>query len=211
MSLDALQDHQTELEGFIGDFYLRSVVLFVLAYTLLVAISFPGASFLTIASGFLFGLWVGTGVVVVGATAGAVLLYLAARTVFGDSLRRRAGGFVAKMRDGFAENELSYMFILRLVPLFPFWAVNIAGGVAGVRLRNYTLGTLLGIIPGSFVYVSIGNGIAAGVADAGDLSLGALLTQPEIVLPLIGLIALALVPVAYRSLRRRGGRAAGNG
>ena len=201
LSLDALRENQAALDAWISARFAVALLLFVLAYAALVAISFPGASFLTIAGGFLFGLWAGTAGVVIGATAGAVLLYLAARTVFGDSLRSKAGGFVEKMRRGFEEDELSYMFILRLVPLFPFWAVNIAGGIIGVSLRNYTLGTALGIIPGSFVYVSIGNGIAAGVADSGDLSLIALLAKPEIILPMVGLIVLALIPVAYKRLR----------
>ncbi|WP_081871314.1 TVP38/TMEM64 family protein [Parvularcula oceani] len=203
LSLAALRENQAALGTWIDERLAVSVLLYVFLYAGLVAISFPGASALTVAGGFFFGLWIGTAAVVAGATIGAVLLYLAARTVFGDALRERAKGFVGRMERGFRDDELSYMFILRLVPLFPFWAINIAAGVLGVRLRNYVLATLFGIIPGSFVYVSIGRGIAAGVASSDELGGGEVLLQAETLLPLIGLVILALIPVVYKRMRRR--------
>lgn len=201
LSLGALRENQAALDDWIGQRFAVALLLFVLAYAALTAMSFPGASFLTIAGGFLFGLWAGTFGVVIGATAGAVALYYAARTVFGDALKSKAGGFVSRIERGFEEDGLSYMFLLRLLPIFPFWGVNIACGLIGVPIRNYALGTFFGIIPGSFVYVSIGNGIAAGVADSDDLSLLGVLAKPEIILPLVGLVVLALVPIAYKKLR----------
>ncbi len=208
LSLSGLRENQAALDAWIDGRFVLALLLFVLAYAGLVAISFPGASFLTIAGGFLFGLWAGTASVVVGATVGAIALYYAARTVFGDALKSKAGGFTRKIERGFEEYGLSYMFLLRLLPVFPFWAVNIACGLIGVPIRQYAIGTLVGIVPGSLVYVSIGNGIAAGVAEAGDLSLLGLLAKPEIILPLVGLVAVALLPIGIKKIRGRKGAAA---
>jgi len=168
---------------------------FFVAYAAAVAISFPGASILTIFGGFLFGLWPGVPLIVTAATLGATIIFLVARTALGDFLTSRAEGFAKRMEKGFREGELSYMFILRLAPVFPFWGVNIAAGLLGVSLRNFLIGTFFGIIPGSFVYASIG--AAAGAAfDAGeDVSLAGVLLKPETLTPIVGLIVLALIPV----------------
>jgi uncharacterized membrane protein YdjX (TVP38/TMEM64 family) len=132
-------------------------------------------------------------------------MFLLARTVAGDALARRAGGFVKKMERGFKDDELSYMFLLRLVPAFPFFAINIAAGVLGVKLRNYVIGTFLGIIPGTFVYVLIGNAIREGSASLADTGLASVFTQPAVYLPFIGLAVLALIPIL---IKRFGGRKA---
>ncbi|MEO1137225.1 MAG: VTT domain-containing protein, partial [Pseudomonadota bacterium] len=152
--------------------------------------------------GFLFGLWPGTPLIVVAATLGGMLIFLAAKTALGDMLSARAGGFAKRMEQGFREGELSYMFVLRLAPVFPFWAVNIVAGLMGVSFRNFMIGTFFGIIPGSFVYASIG--AAAGAAfDAGEnISLTGVLFKPETLTPIVGLIVLALIPVF---LKRKNG------
>lgn len=194
-TLDALRDNREVLRAWVSEAPLRAMTLFVVVYAAAVAISFPGASILTIFGGYLFGLWTGTPLIVIAATIGATLIFLAAKTALGDLLSKRAGGFAKRMEKGFHEGELSYMFILRLAPVFPFWAVNIAAGLMGVSLRNFLIGTFFGIIPGSFVYASIG--AAAGAAfDAGeDISLAGVLLKPETLTPIIGLIVLALIPV----------------
>jgi uncharacterized membrane protein YdjX (TVP38/TMEM64 family) len=194
-TLDALRDNRETLRGWVESNPLQAMALFVAAYAAAVAISFPGASILTIFGGYLFGLWPGTPLVVIAATIGATIVFLASKSALGGMLSKRAGGFVSRMEEGFRKGELSYMFVLRLAPVFPFWGVNIAAGLLGVSLRNFVIGTLFGIIPGSFVYASIG--AAAGAAfDAGeDISLSGVLLKPETLTPIIGLILLALIPV----------------
>ncbi len=202
-TLDTLRDNRQALQDWVAGAPLLAMGVFVLAYAGAVAISFPGASILTVFGGFLFGLWPGVALVVIAATLGATGIFLAAKTALGDILSQRASGFVKRMEQGFHEDELNYMFLLRLVPVFPFWAINIAAGVIGVSTRNFLIGTFFGIIPGSFVYTSIGN--AAGAAfDAGqDVSLGGILVKPETLLPIIGLALLALLPVVLKRLNKR--------
>ena len=197
-TLETLRENRDALSAWVNASPALAIGLFILAYAAAVAISFPGASILTVFGGFLFGLWPGVPVVVIAATIGATVIFLAAKTALGDFLSDRAGGFVKNMEQGFHQNELNYMFVLRLVPVFPFWAINIAAGLLGVSFRNFLIGTLFGIIPGSFVYISIG--AAAGSAfDAGkDVSLSGILFQPQTLLPIIGLIVLALIPIALK-------------
>lgn len=202
-SLETLRENREALNNWVAGAPLLALGIFVLAYAAAVAISFPGASILTIFGGFLFGLWPGVPAIVFAATLGAAVIFLASKTALGDILQKRASGFVKGMEAGFRENELSYMFLLRLVPVFPFWGVNIAAGLLGVKLRNFLIGTFFGIIPGSFVYASIGN--AAGAAfDAGeDVSLTGILTQPSTLLPILGLAALALLPIILKRFTKR--------
>ncbi len=202
-SLDALRDNRDTLKAWVSGSPVLAVGAFMLAYAAAVAISFPGASILTVFGGFLFGLAVGVPAIVVAATIGAVIVFLAAKTAAGDFFRERAKGFLSQMEKGFRENELSYMFLLRLAPVFPFWAVNIGAGALGVSLRNYLAGTLFGIIPGSFVYASIGN--AAGAAfDAGEsVTLSGILLKPTTLLPLVGLAALSLLPIVLKRFSKK--------
>ena len=168
------------------------------------ALSVPGAAVLTVAGGFLFGALEGTVLVVIGATVGATLLYLAAKTALGDALRARAGGLVHKLEAGFRENALSYLLVLRLVPLFPFWLVNLAAAVLGVPPATYVLGTFVGIIPGSYVYASVGAGLGSVFDQGGEPSLKGALT-PQVLVALVGLALLSLVPVAYKRLKAAAG------
>ncbi|MEM6650075.1 MAG: TVP38/TMEM64 family protein [Pseudomonadota bacterium] len=197
---DRLLANLENLSGWIEDNRLLAVMAFIAVYTGAVAISFPGATILTIAGGFLFGQWLGTASVVIAATSGAVIIFILAKTAFGDSLASKAGGFVKKMEQGFREDELNYMFLLRLVPAFPFFAVNIAAGLLNVKLQNYVIGTFFGIIPGSFVYVSIGNAISKGTATLADTGLVAVFQQPAVYLPFIGLAALGALPIILKKI-----------
>ena len=198
-SIEVLRQNRQALTDWVAADPVLAVGLFILAYAAAVAISFPGASILTIFGGFLFGITIGVPAIVVGATIGAFIIFLAAKTAFADSLSKRASGFLKRMEDGFRENELSYMFLLRLVPLFPFWGVNIGAGVAGVKARNFLIGTFFGIIPGTFVYAGVG--AKAGQAfDAGeDLSLGGLLLQPDTLAILAVFIILAIAPIVVKA------------
>lgn len=201
LSLDSLD----QFRAWIEDNTLVAALIFVGVYAGLVAISFPGATLLTIGGGYLFGQWIGTASVVVAATIGATIIFILAKWVFKDALSKQAEGFLAKMEKGFREDELNYMFLLRLVPAFPFVAINIGAGVLNVKLRNYVIGTFFGIIPGSFVYVSIGNAIQKGAATIQDTGLLSVFAQPQVYLPFIGLAFLGALPIL---VKRFGGKKA---
>jgi uncharacterized membrane protein YdjX (TVP38/TMEM64 family) len=197
LSCAALRDNRAWLGEWVAAHRLLAALGFMAIYASAVALSVPGAAILTVAAGFLFGIPAGTAMVVAAATAGSTLLFLAARTVFRDLLQPRVGRWLARLQRGFAENELSYLLFLRLVPLFPFFVVNLVPAFLGVHLRSFVIATFFGIIPGSFVFASVGAGLGS-LFDAGrDCSLDSALT-PQIILSLVGLALLALVPVLYK-------------
>lgn len=204
LNLPVLKEHYVALENFVAEQFAVAVGLYILVYIAVTALSLPGATALSVLGGFLFGVRVAFFAVMIGATAGATILFLIARTAFGDSLRRRARGFVSRMQEGFNKNAFSYLLLLRLIPLFPFVIVNIVPALVGMKTRSYVLATLIGIIPGVFAFVSAGNGLGAVIETGGEVKLSGLFTQPEILTPIIALSLLALIPIAYRVLR--GGR-----
>ncbi len=202
LSYETLRDNREWLLGQVESQGLLTALAFIGAYTVAAAFSIPGGLFLTIGGGFLFGTFLGGTYVLVGATLGATILFLAARTALGDMLRAKAGPAVQKMEAGFRENELNYLLVLRFIPLFPFWLVNLVPAFLGVSLRNYVIGTFFGIIPGTFVYTSVGNGLGA-IFDAGETPDLGIIFKPQILLPIIGLIVLSLVPVVYKKMKAR--------
>lgn len=202
VSYEALAANRQALNDVVAAHRGPALLAFVAAYAALVAISFPGATVLTLAGGFLFGTALGGAAVVVAATLGAVGIFTVARTALGDGLRNRAGPWLGRLEAGFRENAFAYMLVLRLVPLFPFFLVNLVPAFLGVRLRDYAAGTFVGIVPGSFVYASVGAGLGA-VFDAGRLPGPEDLGRIEYVAPLAGLAFLSLLPVLYGRLRRR--------
>jgi uncharacterized membrane protein YdjX (TVP38/TMEM64 family) len=130
-----------------------------------------------------------------------VAVFLAARTAIGDYLRAKAGPGLKRMEEGFRRNAFSYLLVLRIVPIFPFWLVNLVPAFCGVSLRTYALATLIGIIPGCFVFASVGNGLGA-LLDRGETPNLMIIFQWDILLPILGLAVLALLPIAIRRLRR---------
>lgn len=197
LSFESLKQNRQYLSQLTNQHYVLSVLSFSFIYTIAVAISIPGAVFLTLAGGFLFGLGWGTVYVVFSATFGATLLFLAVNTALGKWLENRASHWVKKMEQGFKRNAFYYLLTLRLIPIFPFWLVNIVPALLNVRLRTFIVATFIGIIPGSFVYVSVGNGLSH-IFDKGETpNLGVIFT-PSILLPLIGLAMLALIPILYK-------------
>ncbi len=202
ISFEVLAENRDWLLSQVERYELRSVLAFMLLYALATAFSIPGGAVLTVVGGFLFGTWVATVYVVAAATLGSVAVFLAARTALGDSLRRRVGGTLKRMEAGFHEHALSYLLVLRLIPVFPFWLVNLVPAFLGVSLRTYTLGTLLGIVPGTFVYASLGNGVGALLAQGKTPDVG-IIFSPEILTPILGLAVLALLPVAYKKWKAR--------
>lgn len=203
LSFEALRANREWLTSQVVAYGVVAGLAYIVLYAAVVAFSLPGGAVMTISGGFLFGQWLGTLYTVFGATIGAVCLFLAAKYVLRDSLRARFGPSMRKMEAGFQEDALSYMLVLRLVPLFPFVVVNLVPALLGVRLGTYALTTFFGIIPGTFVYSSVGNGLGA-IFDAGeDPDLSGILTKPEIITPIVGLAVLACIPIVYKRLRAR--------
>ena len=201
LTFPALAENREWLVGQVDALGYAAPLLFILVYALSTALSLPTGLLLSTVGGFLFGtLWGGL-LIVVGATLGATMIFLAARTVLGDVLRARAGPFLQKLEAGFRDNELSYMLVLRLVPLFPFWLVNLAPAFLGVRTSTFIGGTFVGIVPGAFVFASVGTGLGAILASGGTPD-GSALLQPHIILPIVGLALLALIPVVTKRIRR---------
>ncbi len=200
LSFEALRENRAFLTEWTLANRVLAIVIYAGVYIVVVAFSLPGGAVMTISGGFLFGPIIGTSVTVVAATIGASLLFIAARTALRDVLRAKAGPAIRRMEDGFRENELSYMFVLRLVPLFPFFLVNLAPAFLGVSLRTYIIATLFGIIPGTFVYTLVGNGLGA-VFDAGGTPDLGIIFKPEILFPILGLALLALIPVIYKRMQ----------
>lgn len=208
LTFQALKENRSFLLEWTQENRVLAGFVFVCGYCVMVALSVPGAVWATLAGGFVFGTALGGIYVVLGATIGATVIFLIARYALADMLRAKAGNAIRKMETGFNENALSYMFVLRLVPLFPFWLVNLVPAFLGVPLGTYIIGTFFGIIPGSIVYVSVGNGLGAVFEQGGVPDLG-IIFKPEVLLPILGLAALSLIPVFYK--RFQGRKTAGNG
>lgn len=205
IAFETLQEHRGWLVAQVERHRAVTAIVFVVGYATVVAFSIPGAAVLTISAGFLFGTVLAAALAVVGATLGAVGVFLAARTAFGNVLRARAGPALTRMRDGFREDAFHYLLVLRLIPLFPFWLVNLVPAFLGVPLRTYVLATFFGIIPGTLIFASLGNGLGA-ILDRGEDPDPTVIFEPEILLPLIGLAVFALLPVVYKKVKaRRGG------
>ena len=201
LSLDAVKANRDALVAFADRHFAAALAIAFVVYAGTVALSLPGGLVLSLTAGFVFGRWVGTALVVVAATVGATLVFLAARYLFADAARKRLGALGEKINAGFTESAFSYLLFLRLVPLFPFFLVNLAPAFTSVPLRTYVLATLVGIIPGTFVYVNLGQ--ALGRID----SLQGLVSRETLLA--FGLLGLfALLPVAWKKWKARRSTAA---
>lgn len=201
LSFGALAENREQLLRFYQDNQGLAVLVFWVLYVLAVAFSLPGATVLTLVGGFMFGTWLATLYVVTAATAGAVGIFLAARYALRETMQEKAGKWIGRFEQGFRENALSYLLVLRLVPIFPFWLVNLVPALLGVPARTYIIGTLVGIIPGSWVYCSVGNGLGA-ILDRGETPNLLIVFEPQILTPIVGLAVLSLVPIIYKRLKR---------
>lgn len=204
LTLGFLAESRETVKAFVAGNYLLSLLGFLAVYTLAVAFSFPAASVLTIFGGFLFGWLVGGAAVAVSATAGATALFLAARSAFGDFLRKRVGGVAARLADGFEKNAFNYLLVLRLAPVFPFFVVNIVPALFKVKLRTYVGATFLGILPGTFAYAYLGQGVDSvllATRRAGHEASVSDLVTPEITLALAALAFVAAMPVIINAIR----------
>ena len=201
LSFDVLRTHHEALAAWTAGHFVLASLAFLCAYVVVVVLSLPIAVLLTPVGGFLFGTWLGGLYSLAAATVGATVVFLAARYAFADAVEARAGPWLKRMEDGFREDAFNYMLVLRLVPLFPFWLVNLVPAVLGVGLGTYVAGTAIGMVPGALVYAGVGAGLGAVFADGGTPNLS-IVFEPAVLWPLIGLSVLSLVPVAYKKWRR---------
>jgi uncharacterized membrane protein YdjX (TVP38/TMEM64 family) len=203
LSFESLAAHRTALAGFVSGSPVLAALLYVGAYVLVVAFSLPGGAVMTVTGGFLFGPWAGAALAVVGATLGASALFLAARYALAETLARRAGPLLGRVRDELRRDGFWYLLSLRLIPVVPFWLANLAPALAGMPFPAYAGATLLGIVPGTAVFAGIGAGLGQ-VLDAGGRPDLSVIFSPGVVLPLAGLAALSLLGVfGKRFLRAR--------
>jgi len=220
ISLESLTQHRAAIDVFVAGHRLLAVLAYIALYTVAVALSLPGATFLTVSGGFLFGLALGAGAAVIGATAGATVIFLVARTALGEPLLKRAGPRALKLAKNFREDAFSYLLFLRLVPAFPFFLVNLVPAFAGVGLATFVAATAIGIIPGAVAFAFAGTGLdsiiaaqkhaydaclAAGHAGCHLTFDAAAILTPELLGALVALALLALVPVVVKRLRGRAG------
>jgi len=202
LSWSALAEQRADLDGLVEAAPLRTALAYVALYAAAVAVSIPGAVVITVTGGLLFGSVAGTALAVTGATIGAVLLFLAARTALGPLLAARAGPLLDRIRPGLARDGFSYLLAVRLIPVVPFWLVNLAPALIGMPLASFAAATWLGIIPGTAVFASIGAGIGHVLDAGGTPDLGQILA-PQVILPLLALAALSLAPGLWRRWKAR--------
>ncbi len=219
LTFEAIAENRAALSAYTSDHIVLSVLAFIAAYSLAVAVSIPGASILTILAGLLFGWLAGGLVAIVAATLGATIVFQIAKSSFGDVLARKAGPFLSRISAGFADDAFNYLLFLRLVPAFPFWLVNIAPALANVKLRTFIITTFLGIIPGTFAFASIGAGLDSIITAQQavrnqcltsktpaecpfEISLSSLVTT-ELLLAFAALGLVALIPVALKKWKSR--------
>lgn len=207
LSFDALRENREALLGFRDNNYVLTVLVFIAAYIVIVAFSLPGATIATLTGGFLFATFPGALFNITGATIGATAIFLAARWGFGEKLGARlegSEGIVKKIKDGIDENQWSMLFLIRLVPAFPFFMANLVPSFLEVPLRRFVISTFLGIIPGTVVYTSVGAGLGEVFARGETPNLG-IIFEPAILLPIVGLCLLAAMPIAIKALRGQKG------
>lgn len=196
LSLTALKENRDHLLAFTEAYYAIAVGLFVLTYIVVTSLSLPGAAILTLAGGFLFGTVCATVLVNIGATTGATLAFLAARYLLRDWVENKFGSTLGPIQAGFSKNAFNYLITLRLIPLFPFFLVNMVSGLTHVSIGTYVAATALGIIPGSFVFAYAGRQL-------GSINSLQEIASPNVLLAFTLLGLLALVPILYKRISNK--------
>ncbi len=207
ITFEALAENREALIGFRDDNYVMTVLLFIAAYILIVGFSLPGGTIATLTGGFLFATFPGALFNVIGASIGATMIFLAARWGFGEKLGAKlegSDGLVKKIKDGIDENQWSMLFLIRLVPVVPFFLANLIPSFLEVPLHRYFISTFFGVIPATVVFTSVGAGLGEVFARGESPDLG-IIFEPAILLPLLGLAALAALPIIINALRGKKG------
>ncbi len=194
-TIDNFLTHKEQLQEYVSENYVQSILMYMILYITVVALSLPLASFITLTGGFLFGLFVGTAVITVSATLGATIIFLIAKSSVGETLRDKAGKLYARIEKDMNENAAGYLLFLRLVPLFPFFLVNIAPALFNIKTRTYMWTTFVGILPGTAVFVNVGQSLGQ-VENPADLISSKIIAA----IALLGLFA--LIPTLYQKFKR---------
>lgn len=222
LSLGNFLSQREALAAVVQEHFAVALMVYALTYTVAVALSVPGASFMTVAGGFLFGWWAGGLVTVFSATLGASLVFLAARSFLADLVRKWSGPALQKIAAGFRKDAFSYLLFLRLTPIFPFWLVNVGPALFGTRFDIYVWSTLIGIVPGTFAFTFLGAGLDAAIVNYQashpecaienecQFDISALVTG-QLLIALVALGLVALVPVIARRLSKSSGGPEGSG
>ena len=193
LSLEALKQNRDRLLLFTETNYATSATLFILTYVVVAGLALPGAAILTLAGGFLFGSLLGTLFVNLGATTGAAFAFLAARYLLRDWVEQKFGKWLGPIQEGIAKDAFSYLMTLRLIPIFPFFGINLVSGLTRMSLGTYVSATAIGIIPGSFVYAYAGRQLGT-IDSLKDIA------SPHVIGAFVLLGLLALVPIVYKRL-----------
>lgn len=207
LSFETLRDNRESLIAFRDANFLLTALVFIAIYVAVVAFSLPGAIFVTLSGGFLFGLWFGTFFTVFAATTGASLLFLAARYGFGETLGQKmeaSTGPIKKIKEGIDENQWSMLFLIRLVPVVPFFIANLIPAFMQVPLSRYVISTFFGIMPGTLVFTSVGSGLGEVFARGETPDLG-IIFAPHVLGPILGLAALSLLPIVLKAVTGKKG------
>ena len=214
LSLQSIAEHQTQLLGFVAQNLLTAMAIYFTIYVVVVALSLPGAALLSILGGFVFGWVLSSPMTIVAATIGATAVFKIVQTSLGSAISEKAGPFVKKLSAGFEKDAFNYLLFLRLVPAFPFFAVNAAAGLTRMPMRTFIWATFVGIIPGSFAFAWLGRGLgsvidaqsaahAACIAEKGaetcpySFAVSSLVT-PQLLWALAGLGVVSLIPVVLK-------------
>lgn len=205
LNFDTLRENRALLLGFRDAHYAVTAAVFVGAYIAIVAFSLPGATAATLTGGFLFGLFPGALFNLVAATTGAVLIFLAVRAGFGRAMAARidaSDGRMKRLTSAIRENEAPVLFSLRLMPVLPFFVMNVIPALIGVRLSVFAATTFFGILPGGFVYTWVGAGLGEVFARDETPNMG-IIFEPHILGPLLGLAAISVLPAIIKALRKK--------
>ncbi|MGQ9637391.1 MAG: TVP38/TMEM64 family protein [Thermodesulfobacteriota bacterium] len=178
------------------DHYWFSLICSIFIYTISTALSLPVASILSLTIGFVFGLWVGLGIILFSATIGATLVFLATRYVVAGAVYKRFGERTQKILLEFKKNDFNYLLFLRLVPIFPFWLINLAMAFTPIKVHTYMLATLIGILPGAFVFTNLGR--VLGQIDSPNQIL-----SPQTLTAFSLLSLFVLVPIFVKKIRSK--------
>ena len=201
-SFAALSQQQGALRDFVDAHPAEAPLAYIALYAGVVSVSLPVGLLMNVAGGLLFGVAPGSVYAVTGASLGAVAVFLLARGVAGGLLSRRAADMLDRLRPSLERDGFSTLLAVRLLPVVPFWVVNIVAAVAGMRLAPFAVATLLGIAPTCFVLVSVGAGLGGALAQGRRPDVSVLFSAP-VLLPLLALAAMVMAPVGWRAWRRR--------
>lgn len=200
LSFQTLQHYQAATQAWTHTHYKAAVSLYLVIYIGLIACAIPCATLLTLIGGFLFG-DIAIVYAMVGTTLGGCVLFYAIQTAIGVKIAERSSGWIKKMEIGFQRNAFNYLLMLRLIPIFPCWVSNVTAGILNVPLKTFIGATILGIIPATFIYVTVGQGLDKFISSGQTLNLNILFT-PTVIFPFLGLALVSIFPVFYNGIKK---------